>query len=661
MLNKDKLNALLTEYKSDFSAQWEKENYKRIAIKHFQDNWDIDAKNFHEMLKNSLKKTGNLLLSKRFFPGGMIQDFAERYPEQVRKMFRNLFDETKDVSERIENFKQAADKLLEKYQQKENADNHYQTANSISTYLWLHNPDKYYIYKFSEYKNVVDALDAEYKVSWGQSIDNLISCFALYDEVCKIIKQDTELADLVRTHTDNQHYKDKKFKITTVDFCFFVSRKKDTGEVMAKTNNVTSQTNHWWLTANPSIWKFSDIIIGSEQYYTLLNSNGNPRRIPQNFRDAKADDLIIGYEASPKKMITALCKVTKKDKEKLYFTKIKDFVNPVDYQTLKAMPELADLEFFKNPNGSLFKVTEMEYNAIMDLIDDGNAQPNLLNSVTSFDKYTKKEFLRDVFMSSEKYDELVDLLKTKKNIILQGAPGVGKTYAAERLAYSIMGSKDKSRVKFIQFHQNYSYEDFVIGYKPTDTGFELKRGVFYEFCMKAANDPSQDYFFIIDEINRGNMSKIFGELLMMIESDYRNKPVQLAYTKDSFIVPENLHIIGMMNTADRSLAMIDYALRRRFSFVNMEPGFNTAGFKKYLEQNPKFKALTAKIVELNAKITADASLGKGFCIGHSYLCKPDSDIKSIIKYDLIPLIEEYWFDNETIQKQHITFLEELVK
>ena len=118
MLNKDKLNALLTEYKSGFSAQWEKENYKRIAIKHFQDNWDIDAKNFHEMLKNSLKKAGNLLLSANFFPGGMIQNFAERYPEQVRKMFRNLFDETKDLAERIENFKQAADKLLEKYQQK---------------------------------------------------------------------------------------------------------------------------------------------------------------------------------------------------------------------------------------------------------------------------------------------------------------------------------------------------------------------------------------------------------------------------------------------------------------------------------------------------------------------------------------------------------------
>mgnify|MGYP003290409451 CR=1 FL=1 len=259
------------------------------------------------------------------------------------------------------------------------------------------------------------------------------------------------------------------------------------------------------------------------------------------------------------------------------------------------------------------------------------------------------------------YNTLVGLIRTKKNVILQGAPGVGKTFAAKRLAYSMMGVKDQNRVMMIQFHQSYSYEDFIMGFRPSENGFELKKGAFYNFCKRAEIDSDNEYFFIIDEINRGNLSKIFGELFMLIESDKRGIQLQLLYSGEKFAVPKNVYIIGMMNTADRSLAMIDYALRRRFSFVNMEPGFNTAGFKKYLEQNPKFRALTAKIVELNAKITADASLGKGFCIGHSYLCKPDSDIKSIIKYDLIPLIEEYWFDNETTQKQHITFLEELVK
>lgn len=158
---------------------------------------------------------------------------------------------------------------------------------------------------------------------------------------------------------------------------------------------------------------------------------------------------------------------------------------------------------------------------------------------------------------------MVSVLQHKKNIILQGAPGVGKTFAAKRLAYAMMGEVDESRVEFVQFHQNYSYEDFVMGYKPAENGFELKYGIFYRFCQKAANQPDRDFFFIIDEINRGNMSKIFGELLLLIERDYRGTKATLAYNGLSFTVPERVHIIGMMNTADRSLAMIDYALRRR--------------------------------------------------------------------------------------------------
>ena len=159
--------------------------------------------------------------------------------------------------------------------------------------------------------------------------------------------------------------------------------------------------------------------------------------------------------------------------------------------------------------------------------------------------------------------------------------GRRKTFAAKRLAYSMMGHKDDSRIELVQFHQNYSYEDFVMGYKPTDSGFALKSGVFYEFCNKASSQPGKDFFFIIDEINRGNMSKIFGELLMLIEKDYRGTEATLAYNGKAFSVPENLFIIGMMNTADRSLAMIDYALRRRFSFFEISPGFETESLHAY--------------------------------------------------------------------------------
>ena len=264
--------------------------------------------------------------------------------------------------------------------------------------------------------------------------------------------------------------------------------------------------------------------------------------------------------------------------------------------------------------------------------------------------YTRADFLHDVYMSEDKYDRLVTVLKRKKNIILQGAPGVGKTFAAKRLAYSLMEEKDDSRVKLVQFHQNYSYEDFVMGYKPYGDGFELKYGIFYEFCEKARKDANKEYFFIIDEINRGNLSKIFGELLMLIENDYRGTKVVMPGDGQEFAVPDNVCIIGMMNTADRSLAMIDYALRRRFSFFDMEPAYDTEGFRSYQENlhSETLNRLIQQIVALNREIAEDASLGKGFCIGHSYFCglteAKTEDLQNIVEFDILPMLAEYWFD-----------------
>jgi len=268
-----------------------------------------------------------------------------------------------------------------------------------------------------------------------------------------------------------------------------------------------------------------------------------------------------------------------------------------------------------------------------------------------YDEYTEHDFLTDVFMSKERYDKLKRLVLKKKNIILQGAPGVGKTFAAKRLAYSIIGEKDTKRVQMVQFHQSYSYEDFIMGYRPSidGSGFELKEGVFYQFCKEAEEDE-RDHFFIIDEINRGNISKIFGELFVLIEMDKRNVKVQLLYNDEMFSVPPNVHIIGMMNTADRSLAMLDYALRRRFAFFNMLPAFNVDGFIKYQQgkANTKFDSLINTVKELNSFIDSDDNLGPGFEIGHSYFVEKagidDEWLSSVVEFELIPLLDEYWFD-----------------
>ena len=270
----------------------------------------------------------------------------------------------------------------------------------------------------------------------------------------------------------------------------------------------------------------------------------------------------------------------------------------------------------------------------------------------TYQEYTVENFLDDVYMPEEDYTRLVGLLRNKKNIILQGAPGVGKTYAANRLAYSMMGVKDVERVMMVQFHQSYSYEDFIMGFRPSATGFELRKGAFYNFCKKAEKDSDNEYFFIIDEINRGNLSKIFGELFMLIENDNRGNALQLLYSDEKFAVPKNVYIIGMMNTADRSLAMLDYALRRRFAFFDIKPGFETPGFSEYRKalDNEKFNKLISCVESLNREIFDDESLGEGFCIGHSYFCNlqpdtiDDSWLYGVVEYELIPLLKEYWFD-----------------
>ena len=278
------------------------------------------------------------------------------------------------------------------------------------------------------------------------------------------------------------------------------------------------------------------------------------------------------------------------------------------------------------------------------------------------DPYTKNDFLKEVFITDFDYEKLRALILRKKNIILQGAPGVGKTFSAKRLAYSIIGEENESRICMVQFHQNYSYEDFIMGYRPNaNGGFELQSGVFYNFCIRCKENPDKPYFFIIDEINRGNLSKIFGELLMLIETDKRGEKhkIDLVYGGTSFYIPENLHIIGMMNTADRSLAIIDYALRRRFSFYTMQPAFENAdnnGFGDYSGKSDckLYHSVIAKIKELNNAIRKDSTLGKGFEIGHSYFAPENVSVidnewvRNVVEYEIIPLIEEYWFDNEKI-------------
>lgn len=275
--------------------------------------------------------------------------------------------------------------------------------------------------------------------------------------------------------------------------------------------------------------------------------------------------------------------------------------------------------------------------------------------------YTIEDALDGLFVEEANFSEWLKQWKIGKNLIIQGAPGVGKTFVARRLAYALMQEEDPQRVAFVQFHQSYGYEDFVQGIKPvrvkegelTKTVFDLRNGVFYEFCIQAKGDP-RPRVFIIDEINRGNLSRILGELLMLIEVDKRGEEhaLRLAYQEEgqSFFVPDNVYILGMMNTADRSLAVVDYALRRRFRFATLEPAFERESFREHLSEvcgEELADRIILRLRRLNEDIAKDtANLGPGFCLGHSYFCRVQNveDYREVIRFQIAPLLREYWFD-----------------
>lgn len=621
-MNTEKLNELIGAYKAHFNEYIGRELYKWKAVKCFQDNWDIDAADFASMLSSSLSKTENFLVATNYYPRRMMEIFAELYPEEVRSAFKVLFDESEDLKRRIENFVLRIENIHSR--EKSKFKQHFQSYSAISVYLWLRYPNKYYFFKPTIVQKVFNELSVNEKLR-GKGVDAIIKCYEVYDKIADRLKQDGDVRKLLDGAITSDCYADTEMRTIVIDFAFYVGKYRQ-----FETKNIEK---------------------GVKILEEIQKDDKNLKIIYNSW-----DDAIIRVLGDSDKPLKArdISKIILDNK--YYKTNGK-----TPERTISTNLTQNPKRYYEGVGGASYALSDLgqqKYQELKNIIIDKKEDEADVNNIEIKSEeyyYDKTKFLEEVFMSDNDYDKLHNLLLRKKNIILQGAPGVGKTFVAKRLAYSIIGNKNENCICHVQFHQNYSYEDFIMGYKPKKDKFILRKGIFYDFCTLAKNNSKENYFFIIDEINRGNLSKIFGELLMLIENNYRGDrhKIRLAYNNEEFYVPKNLYIIGMMNTADRSLAMIDYALRRRFSFFEMKPGFETEGFNSLINktESDKFKNLIEQIKKLNNQIVADDSLGKGFEIGHSYFCfdkkedVTDEWLLSIVDYDIIPMLEEYWFDN----------------
>ena len=694
------IREVLARYKSDFTKYWEDEKYKWVAVQHFQKNWNIEAEDFAGMLKESFSQADNLLQGGMYYAKKMLYALTQQDPEKMRSLFRLLYDENLPLVERLQPFRTGCDELLEEFRQNatepEKAKNHYQDLRALCVYLSFRYPETYFLFKYRMYTGFRKLIGFK---ETSQEKDSEIRKYDNYARMCRAvlegIQADTELQQMQRERVDSETgcYRDPEFHLLAQTIIYVGSGMSDETvqtEELTKGAAVADgdvETKRYWIYSpgnGAEIWdecyQKGIMAIGWDAIgdLTAYNSKDEMKQAMKEDIDPTLSYTMAAHatwqfvrEMKPGDVVFA--------KKGMYHVIGRGVVES-DYKFDSSRKQYKNIRSVKwthkgewpHPGQAVMKtLTDItpytDYVAKLNALFESDTVDDVEEPVVDYPAYDAEDFLEEVFMDEESYETLVGLVRNKKNVILQGAPGVGKTFAAKRLAYSMMGEKDPNRVMMIQFHQSYSYEDFIMGFRPSEKGFELKHGAFYNFCKQAEIDSENEYFFIIDEINRGNLSKIFGELFMLIETDKRGFELRLLYSDEKFSVPGNVYIVGMMNTADRSLAMLDYALRRRFAFFEMKPGFDTDGFREYRMglASEKFDRLINSIENLNSAIAADDSLGEGFCIGHSYFCNlkkiTDQALSGIVEYELIPLLKEYWFDEPTKVKDWANILRSAIK
>lgn len=639
MLNKELLKKYVAEYKENIE-EWRlgknREIYKWEAVAHFQKHWDLDALDFVDMLKNALDKTENLLTVGLFFPKGMLLGLASKEPETVRKMFRDLFDESKDITQRVSDFIVQANEL---HKRNPGGKNHYQGTRAISVYLWLRYPEKYYIYQYAIYDTNVKALSADYVIKANGKPITMIEGFKFYDEIKKELAKDNELVQLNYKYS-LENYRDEGLSTLMVDIGFFIYKKNEDNDVWKpslKEYNPNITVGQW-----EELWNDESVFDASSKklmnQMMMLNGQASCSQLAEKFLgDAKH---FRSYNTS---FMHIGQKIYKKINCPLFINEHNEGKN---FWSIACYYKLVDKTVDEDIKGQyIFKLRDELKEALINLglpIEDDNT----------------KEMI---------------MIEHPKNQILYGPPGTGKTYNSVNYAVAIIENKtvdeicqedreavlvrfknykDNGLIEFCTFHQSYGYEEFIEGIKPKiENGnvlYKVQDGVFKGFCKEEQSKESRNKVFIIDEINRGNISKIFGELITLIEDNKRigaceAMQVRLSYSGEKFGVPQNVYLLGTMNTADRSIALIDTALRRRFKFVEMQPNVELLNGIKV--EGVKIKDML-EVINKRIELLYDRehTIGHSFFMGLSN-ASTIADLVEIFECNVIPLLKEYFYND----------------
>lgn len=639
MFNKELLKKYVAEYKENFQEirfGKDREIYKWEAVEHFNSKWNIDADDFSKMLEDSFAKAFNLLTRVNYFPVGMISGFATKEPETVREMFRDLYDESKDLKQRINNFMTMSNEL---HKRNPGGKSHFQTPSTISVYLWLKYPDKYYVYRYKIFDVNSKVLMATYKIKRDGKPETVLEGFKFYDEIRAELAKDKELVDLNLKHS-LEKYRDENLNTLTVDLGYYIFRRNEEWKPTLKEYEPKISVEQW-----KALWNDSEVFDDKSKMLMnqmmFFNGQATCSQLAEKF---------LGNAG-----------------------KFRSYNNA--FMTLgRKVCEKTNCPLYEDGDGKNFWSVACVYKKVDKKNEEDIAGQYIFKLRDELVEALQQEGLQfggvnvDIPVSGGSV-----MPKHPKNLILYGPPGTGKTYNTVNYAVAIIEGKTveeiakadrkeivkkyndykaKGQIEFCTFHQSFGYEEFIEGIKPVvengNVVYKVQDGVFKDFCEKEVSDVPVNKVFIIDEINRGNISKIFGELITLIEDTKRigadeEMRARLPYSGKEFGVPNNVYLLGTMNTADRSIALIDTALRRRFKFVEMQPDVELLNGIEV--EGVKIKELLEMI---NKRI--EVLYDREHTIGHSFFmglnnASTIADLAEVFECNVIPLLKEYFYND----------------